>query len=181
MRPGGRKETIALGGGCYWCLQPIFRDLKGVENAVVGYAGGHKKDPTYEEVCTGTTGHAEVVQVTFFQDEILLEEILRVFFTVHDPTTLNRQGADVGTQYRSIIFYHNEKQKKLAEAYKKKLDESGTFKNPIVTAIEQFKVFYKAEDYHQDYYNKNPNRPYCMFVIRPKLEKFEAVFESKLK
>lgn len=174
-------EVVTLGSGCFWCTEAVFRELKGVKSAVSGYAGGSVPDPTYKAVCTGTTGHAEVIQVTFDPQVIPFTDILKVFWETHDPTTLNRQGADVGTQYRSAIFYHNEKQKAEATAYKKQLDESGQFKNPIVTEITEFKNFYPAEDYHQDYFKLNPNQQYCQYVIRPKLEKFRSKFSEKLK
>lgn len=164
-------EKATFGGGCFWCTEAVFQRLKGVKSAVPGYAGGDKPNPTYEEVCSGETGHAEVVQITFNPKEITYEELLAVFWDVHDPTQLNRQGADVGTQYRSVIFYHNEKQRKSAEESKAKISKK--FKNPVVTSIEPLKKIYKAEDYHHDYYNRNFNAPYCRFVIKPKLEKLK--------
>ncbi len=174
-------EVVTLGSGCFWCTEAVFRELKGVKSAVSGYSGGAVPNPTYKAVCTGTTGHAEVIQVTFDPEVIPFTDILKVFWETHDPTTLNRQGADVGTQYRSAVFYHNEKQKEEATAYKKQLDESGQFKSPIVTEITEFQKFYPAEDYHQDYFKLNPNQQYCQFVIRPKLEKFRSKFSEKLK
>lgn len=174
-------DTITLGTGCFWCTEAVFQQLEGVESATSGYSGGHVVNPTYEEVCNKTTGHAEVIQVVFDPKRISVDDLLEVFWQTHDPTTLNRQGNDVGPQYRSVIFYHNDEQRQKAEDYKAKLDKSGAWDKPIVTAIEPFKNFYKAEDYHQNYYNNNGNAPYCYFVIRPKLEKFEKVFKSKLK
>jgi peptide-methionine (S)-S-oxide reductase len=174
-------ETATFGAGCFWCVEAIFQRLEGVISVTSGYSDGTTKNPTYEEVCTGKTGHAEVTQIVYDPQNISYEELLEVFWSTHDPTTLDRQGNDVGTQYRSVIFYHNEKQKKLAEEYKKKLDVTGAFDKPIVTEISPFKDFYKAEDYHQNYYNLNTSQPYCMFVVEPKLEKFKKVFKSKLK
>jgi peptide-methionine (S)-S-oxide reductase len=174
-------ETITLGNGCFWCTEAIFQQVNGVTKVTSGYSGGHVENPTYEEVCEKTTGHAEVLQVEFDTTQVTIDEILEIFWQTHDPTTLNRQGNDVGPQYRSVVFYHNDHQKERAEYYKKKLDESGAFNDKIVTAIEPFKNFYVAENYHQDYYNKNGNQPYCYFVIRPKLEKFEKAFKDKMK
>ncbi|MBK7104868.1 MAG: peptide-methionine (S)-S-oxide reductase MsrA [Ignavibacteriae bacterium] len=174
-------ETATFGTGCFWCTETIFEKLKGVESAVSGYSGGAKENPTYKEVCTGETGHAEVIQIKFNPNEITFKELLEVFWKTHDPTTLNRQGEDVGTQYRSAIFYHNEEQRKLAEEYKSKLEIAKVFKNPIVTEITKFTKFFPAENYHQDYYEQNKTQPYCSFVITPKVEKFKKVFESKLK
>ena len=171
-------ETVTFGAGCFWCVEAIFQQLKGVESVESGYSGGTVENPTYKEVCTGTTGHAEVCQVTFHPSVIPFEQLLEVFWKTHDPTTLNQQGADVGTQYRSAIFYHNEKQKELAEEYKKKLDDSGAFSAPIVTEITPFTNFYKAEDYHQNYFRDNPNQSYCRAVIAPKVDKFEKVFSN---
>ncbi|GJQ63318.1 MAG: peptide methionine sulfoxide reductase MsrA [Melioribacteraceae bacterium] len=175
------KETATFGAGCFWCVEAVFQRLDGVENVKSGYSGGEVENPTYNEVCNGTTGHAEVIQFDYDPELITFDELLEVFWKTHDPTTLNRQGADVGTQYRSVIFYHNEEQKKLAEVYKNKLDEAGIFDNPIVTEISPITNFYVAENYHQDYYDNNKNQPYCSFVITPKLEKFEKVFKDKLK
>lgn len=174
-------EIITLGNGCFWCTEAIFQQVKGVTKVTSGYSGGHVENPTYEEVCEKTTGHAEVLQVEFDTTQVTIDEILEIFWQTHDPTTLNRQGNDVGPQYRSVVFYHNAHQKERAEFFKKKLDESGAFGNPIVTAIEPHTNFYVAENYHQDYYNKNGNQPYCYFVIRPKLEKFEKAFKDKMK
>ncbi len=174
-------ETTTLGAGCFWCVEAVYQHLDGVISITSGYSGGTTQKPTYEEVCTGKTGHAEVIQVVFDTTKVSFEELLEVFWKTHDPTTLNRQGSDVGTQYRSVIFYHNEKQKKLAEEYKKRLDISGAFNNPIITEILPFKNFFKAENYHQNYYNQNSNQPYCRFVIQPKLEKFKKVFKNRLK
>ncbi len=176
-----KMNLATFGSGCFWCTEAIFQQLKGVESAVSGYSGGAVKNPTYKEVCTGNTGHAEVIQVTYNPEIISYTELLEVFWQTHDPTTLNRQGADVGTQYRSAIFYHNKEQKKLAEGYKQKLEEAKIFNNPIVTEITEFDVFYKAEDYHQEYYDNNKTQPYCNFVITPKIEKFKKVFKDKLK
>ncbi|PBI89501.1 Peptide methionine sulfoxide reductase MsrA [Flavobacterium sp. ACN2] len=174
-------ETITLGGGCYWCVEAVYENLDGVKSVVSGFSGGKVANPTYEEVCTGETGHAEVVQITYDKTVTDINEIFKVFFTVHDPTTLNRQGADVGTQYRSVIFYKNEEQKKAAQSIIAELNKAKVYNNPIVTKVEPFKVFYKAEDYHQNYYSNNKNQPYCKMVIQPKIEKFEKVFKDKLK
>lgn len=180
------KETqgqalATFGSGCFWCTEAFFQRLEGVSKVVSGYAGGKVKNPTYREVCSGLTGHAEVIQVTYDPAVISYDELLEVFWGTHDPTTLNRQGADVGTQYRSVVFYHTDEQRQLAESYKKKLDESGAFDSPIVTEISPATAFYPAEDYHQNYYNLNGSAPYCSFVIQPKLDKFKKVFKSKLK
>lgn len=174
-------ETATFGAGCFWCTEAIFESLRGVVSVVSGYAGGHAENPTYKQVCTGTTGHAEVVQIKFDPKVITYEELLEVFFLTHDPTTPNRQGNDIGTQYRSIILYHNEEQKALAERVKAELDKAGAWDNPIVTEIVPFTTFYPAEEYHQDYFAKNPDKAYCQAVIRPKLEKFRKVFKAKLK
>ena len=174
-------ETITLGGGCYWCVEAVYENLDGVKSVVSGFSGGKVANPTYEEVCTGTTGHAEVVQITYDKTKTDINEIFQVFFTVHDPTTLNRQGADVGTQYRSVIFYKNEEQKKAAQSIIAELNKAKVYNSPIVTKVEPFKVFYKAEDYHQNYYANNKSQPYCKMVIQPKIEKFEKVFKDKLK
>ncbi len=174
-------QVATLGSGCFWCTEAFFLKLKGVESVVSGYSGGKVKNPTYREVCTGLTGHAEVVQVKFNQEVISYEEILEIFWNTHDPTTLNRQGNDEGPQYRSVVFYHNEQQKKIAEQYKEQLSKSGVFKNSIVTEISPFTIFYPAEDYHQNYYALNPNQGYCQYVIRPKVEKFNKQYASKLK
>lgn len=175
-------EQITLGSGCFWCTEAVFQRLKGVSRAVSGYSGGTIKNPSYKEVCTGRTGHAEVVQVTFDPAVISLEEILEVFWKTHDPTTLNRQGNDVGTQYRSAVFYHTEEQKEVVTAIKNKLTELAVWPDPIVTEITKFEVFYPAEDYHQDYFNLNgTTQPYCQLVVAPKVEKFKKAFASKLK
>ncbi len=174
-------QVATLGSGCFWCTEAFFLKLKGVESVESGYSGGKVKNPTYREICTGMTGHAEVVQVKFNPKEISYEDILEVFWNTHDPTTLNKQGADEGTQYRSVVFYHNDDQKKVAEQYKIQLDKSGTFKNPIVTEITPLSIFYPAEDYHQNYYALNPNQGYCQYVIRPKVEKFNKQYSAKLK
>jgi len=174
-------DTATFGGGCFWCMEAQFQLLKGVTKVESGFAGGSVKNPTYHEVCTGTTGHAEVTQIYFDKGIITYDQLLEAFWSAHDPTTLNRQGNDVGTQYRSVIFYHNSEQKKLAEGYKKKLADSGAFSGPIVTEIAPYTIFYKAENYHQDYFKENGSEPYCQFVIAPKVDKFKKVFQSKLK
>lgn len=174
-------EVAILGGGCFWCTEAIYQDLIGVKKVLSGYSGGHVDNPTYRQVTSGTTGHAEVIQVVFDPNEISFEEVLEIFWATHDPTTLNRQGADVGPQYRSAVFYQNEDQKQKAEFFKKKLDESGAFSRPIVTEITAFSNFYVAEDYHQNYFKENGGQPYCQFVIRPKMEKFKKAFAEKLK
>lgn len=181
MASNSKLELATFGSGCFWCVEAIFQRVQGVEKVVSGYSGGHVKKPTYKEVCQGTTGHAEVCQLSYDPDIVSFEELLEVFWKTHDPTTLNRQGNDVGTQYRSAIFYHNDQQKALAKLYKKKLDESGVFNNPIVTEIRAFKKMYVAEDYHQNYFNENGSQPYCSLVIQPKIEKFNKVFKDKLK
>jgi len=173
-------ETAILAGGCFWCLQPIFQELKGVHRAECGYSGGHVDDPTYEQVCTGSTGHAEAVQVTFDPAMTTFEDILRVFFAVHDPTTLNQQGPDRGTQYRSAIFYHSTDQRTMAEQLIAGLNEDDPWGRPIVTEVVPLAAFYRAEDYHQDYFKKNPNGGYCVAVIAPKMEKFRKDFQGKL-
>ncbi|GIX42356.1 MAG: peptide methionine sulfoxide reductase MsrA [Leptospiraceae bacterium] len=170
-----KRELATLGGGCFWCLDAIYRNIPGIINVICGYAGGHKKNPTYQEVCTGNTGHAEVVQITYDPSIISYKEILEIFWKIHDPTTLNRQGADIGTQYRSIILYHDEKQKEIAQ--QSKLEHQKFFKNPIVTEIVPLKEFYPAEEYHQNFYNKNPNYPYCVYVIEPKLQKIKDFYK----
>jgi peptide-methionine (S)-S-oxide reductase len=174
-------NTATFGAGCFWCVEAVFQELKGVQSVVSGYSGGSIDNPTYEQVSAGTTGHAEVCQIKFDETIISYEELLEAFWKSHDPTTLNRQGDDVGTQYRSVIFYHDENQKILAEKYKKILNEAKVFEKPIVTEISPFKKFSPAEDYHQNYYRENPNKPYCLFVIHPKLEKFKKAFREKLK
>ena len=174
-------DTATFGAGCYWCTEAQFQELKGVISVESGFTGGHVKNPTYKEVCNGTTGHAEVCNIVFDPTIISYDEMLAAFWMTHDPTQLNRQGNDVGTQYRSSIFYHNAQQKAKAEEYKKKLNDEKVFDKPVVTEIAPFTVFYKAEDYHQNYYNDNGDAPYCSFVIRPKVEKFQKVFKDKLK
>ena len=174
-------EKATFGSGCFWCTEAIFERVKGVVSVVSGYSGGTVENPTYEQVCSGETGYAEAVQINYDPEVISYPELLEIFWRTHDPTTLNRQGNDVGTQYRSVIFYHNDEQKKLAEEYKKKLDESGAWDKPIVTEIVPYKNFYNAEAYHQDYFKNNPHQGYCSFVIAPKVEKFEKVFKDKLK
>ena len=174
-------ETTTLGGGCFWCVEAIYQDVVGVQQVVSGYAGGRVKNPSYQQVCTGTTGHAEVVQITFDPAVLSFEDILYIFWRTHDPTTVNRQGADVGTQYRSIILYHNEAQRAIAEKSKQETDASGLWPEPIVTQIAPFDTFYQAEGYHQDYYRSNPYQPYCMMVIDPKVKKFKKQFQDRLK
>lgn len=171
--------VTTLGGGCFWCLEAVYKDLKGVEKVVSGYAGGHVPQPSYQQVCTGRTGHAEVVQVHYDPQVISLEEILQVFFTIHDPTTPNRQGNDVGPQYRSIILFHDEAQRQVAEQALKEAQD--LWSNPIVTEIEPLEVFYQAEEYHQDYFERNPYQPYCQVVIAPKVSKFRKQYVEKLK
>lgn len=179
---GDKTDTATFATGCFWCTEAIFESLNGVLKVTSGYTGGHVKNPTYKEVCGGETGHAECVQVVYEPNKITYDELLEVFFEVHDPTSLNRQGADVGTQYRSAIFYHNDDQKMKAEYYKNELNKNGAFDKPIVTEISPVSVFYTAEDYHQEYYENNKNsNPYCSVVIRPKMEKFKKVFGNKLK
>ncbi|WPP50187.1 peptide-methionine (S)-S-oxide reductase MsrA [Catalinimonas niigatensis] len=174
-------EIATFGNGCFWCTEAIFQNLQGVEKVVSGYSGGHVENPTYKQVCAGTTGHAEVIQISYDPAVISYDELLEVFWKTHDPTTPNRQGNDVGPQYRSAVFYHNEAQKEKAEKYKKELNAAGAYDKPIVTEITAFEKFYPAEDYHQNYFNLNGSQPYCSFVIRPKVEKFEKVFKDKLK
>ena len=174
-------EQATLGAGCFWCIEAIYQDLQGVTKVESGYAGGHVPDPTYREVCTGNTGHAEVAQITFDPDVISFEDILYIFWRTHDPTTLNRQGADVGTQYRSAIFYHDERQKAIAEKLLAETDASGVWPNPIVTEIAPLDTFYAAEDYHQNYFKDNAFQPYCRVVIDPKVRKFRKEFKDRLK
>lgn len=174
-------ETIYLGGGCFWCTEAVFQRLNGVISVESGYAGGHTKNPTYKEVCSGSTGHAEVVKVEYNPHEISLTDLLEVFFSVHDPTTLNRQGNDVGTQYRSAIYYVNDNQKEIIYSYIDMLKKEKIFDKPITTEVKPINVFYKAENYHQNYYNNNPDQPYCRYVIFPKIEKFEKKFSEKNK
>ena len=174
-------DTITLGGGCFWCVEAVYEMLDGVIKVESGYSGGTVKNPSYREVCTGRTGHAEVAQITFDNSKTSLDEILKVFFTVHDPTTLNKQGADVGPQYRSVIFYRNEQQRNAAKSIIDELNNEHVYSSPVVTQLTPFTNFYKAEDYHQDYYNQNKQEPYCRLVIQPKLEKFEKLFKDRLK
>lgn len=181
MNNSGNKSYATFGAGCFWCVEAIFQRVEGVDTVVSGYAGGHVKNPSYKEVCQGTTGHAEVCQLTYDPSVVSFEELLEIFWKTHDPTTLNRQGNDVGTQYRSAIFYHDDQQKEIATAYKKKLNEANAFGKPVVTEIVPFKEMFVAEDYHQNYFNENGSQPYCNFVILPKVEKFEKVFKDKVK
>ena len=174
-------ETATLAAGCFWCIEAVFDDLKGVEDVVSGYSGGHTENPTYRQVCEGTTGHAEVAEIKFDPAVISFKDVLRVFFSVHDPTTLNRQGADVGTQYRSAIFYHNDDQKRDAEEVIKEITDEGVFDAPIITEITPFEKFWPAEDYHQEYFANNANVPYCAAVVAPKVAKFRKKFVDKLK
>lgn len=178
----GKTDTATLANGCFWCTEAIFEQLDGVISAVSGYTGGQTENPTYKEVCTGETGHAEALQIVYDPAKISFDELLEVFWETHDPTTLNRQGNDIGTQYRSGVFYHNQEQKEKAEKYKAELDKSGAFDKPIVTEITPFTTFYPAENYHQEYFENNENtNPYCKIVIRPKVDKFRKVFKDKLK
>ena len=174
-------ETVTLGGGCFWCTEAVFLELNGVKEVESGYSGGTVPNPNYEQVCSGSTGHAEVSQVTFDPKVISLKEILEVFFTIHDPTTLNRQGADVGSQYRSVIFYRDGRQKEIAEQVIRDIEASGVWNKPIVTDLAPFGVFYKAEEYHQDYFRRNPFQPYCQIVISPKVAKLRKHYREKLK
>ncbi len=176
-----KLDTATFGEGCFWCVEAVFQQLDGVVSVTSGYSGGQVKNPTYKEVCTGTTGHAEVCQIVYDPKKITYANMLQAFWGSHDPTTLNRQGNDEGTQYRSVIFYHNNDQKIQAEKYLKELDVSGSYRAPIVTEIAEFKEFFAAEDYHQNYFNQNGDAPYCQFVIKPKIEKFQKVFKDKLK
>ena len=175
------REVATLAGGCFWCLEAVFDNLKGVEDVVSGYAGGRRPNPSYEQVSTGLTGHAEVVQVTFNPQVVSFRDILGVFFSIHDPTTLNRQGGDIGTQYRSAIFYHSPEQKAVAEQIIRELETSGDWKNPIVTELTPFTEFYPAEDYHQEYFARNPGQGYCQVVIAPKVSKFRKLYLDRLK
>jgi peptide-methionine (S)-S-oxide reductase len=174
-------QTATLAGGCFWCLEAVYDELKGVHSVESGYAGGHMDNPSYRAVCSGTTGHAEVVQIRFDPNVVSYRDLLNVFFTIHDPTTLNRQGADIGTQYRSAIFYHDEEQKKIAEEVIRDLNAQKIWDNPIVTEVTQFDKFYVAEDYHQEYFAKNPYQPYCQVVVAPKVAKFRKHFLEMLK
>jgi peptide-methionine (S)-S-oxide reductase len=176
-----RREVATLAGGCFWCLEAVYDELRGVEKVESGYSGGPVSNPTYSQVCTGTTGHAEVVQVTFDPEVASFREILEVFFTIHDPTTLNRQGADVGPQYRSAVFYHDEEQRRIAEEVISKLEAEGVWDDPIVTEVTPFEAFYVAEDYHQEYFQNNEYQPYCQVVIAPKVAKFRKQYLARLK
>ena len=175
------REVATVAGGCFWCLQPIFQDLRGVEKVEVGYSGGHLANPSYEAVCTDTTGHAEAVQITFDPQTIPLVDILRIFFSVHDPTTMNRQGADEGTQYRSAIFTHSTEQEKAAKQVIREIEEAGIWRRPIVTEVTPLTAFYRGEEYHQDYFRKNPTAGYCRAVVAPKVAKFRKQFSDRLK
>lgn len=173
-----RTETATFGAGCFWCVEAQFQQLEGVKEVVSGYTGGHVKNPTYEQVCTGETGHAEVANIVYYPDSISFDKLLEAFFVAHDPTQLNRQGNDIGTQYRSAIYYHDESQREKAEYLIKRLNEEKAYPNPIVTEVSPYGEFYKAEDYHTNYYKLNPNNPYCQMVVRPKAEKFKEVFKE---
>ena len=174
-------ELATLAGGCFWCLEAVYKELRGVRSAVSGYAGGHVESPTYREVCEGTTVHAEVVQITFDPSAVSYRELLEVFFTIHDPTTLNRQGADVGTQYRSAVFYHSPEQRETAEQVIAEMSAARVWDSPIVTEVVPLDKFYPAEDYHQDYFERNPTQPYCRAVVAPKVSKFRKLFLDRLK
>ena len=181
MSTDQRFELATLAGGCFWCLEAVYRELRGVERVVSGYTGGHVARPSYEQVCTGATGHAEAVQITYDPQVASYKELLEVFFTIHDPTTLNRQGADIGTQYRSAIFYHTPEQKSVAEEVIANLNDAGIYDAPIVTELVPAPEFYPAEDYHQEYFERNPAQPYCRAVVAPKVAKFRSKFLAKLK
>jgi peptide-methionine (S)-S-oxide reductase len=174
-------QVATLAAGCFWCVEAVFQKLKGVEKVESGYMGGKTINPSYKDVCTGTTGHAEVCQITYNPQKITFEELLEVFWKTHDPTTLNRQGGDIGTQYRSAVFYHDATQKEIAQAYRDDLNAAGAYDAPMVTTFEPASVFYKAENYHQDYFNLNGSNPYCQLVVKPKVEKFQKVFKDKIK
>lgn len=176
-----KTDTATFGAGCFWCVEAVFQRLEGVLKVTSGYSGGHIENPTYEEVCSKNSGHVEVARIIYDPSKVSFDDLLEVFWQTHDPTTPNQQGNDVGPQYRSVIFYHNDEQKQKAEFYKKKLDASGAWDKPIITAIEPLKNFYAAENYHQNYYNENSDQMYCRYIIRPKVEKFEKVFKNKLK
>ncbi len=175
------RAHATLGGGCFWCLEAVYVDLRGVERVVSGYAGGDLPNPTYRQVCTGQTGHAEVVQITFDPQQLSYHDLLRVFFTIHDPTTLNRQGNDVGSQYRSVIFYHDDEQRRIAEVVMAEITAAGIWSSPLVTELQPLTLFYPAEDYHQDYYTNNSYQPYCQIVIAPKVAKFRRLYADRLK
>ncbi|MFA6978250.1 MAG: peptide-methionine (S)-S-oxide reductase MsrA [Ignavibacteriaceae bacterium] len=181
MEATTKIDTATFGSGCFWCSEAIFERVKGVQKVISGYAGGATENPSYEQVCTGKTGHAEVCQILFDPSIVTFADLLKIFWKTHDPTTLNRQGADAGTQYRSVIFYHSDEQKKIAQHYKVELENSGAWENPIVTEISPLKKYFPAEAYHQNYFANNPTQGYCSFVIAPKVEKFEKVFKEKLK
>lgn len=174
-------KEATLGAGCFWCIEACYKELKGIVSVTSGYAGGHLLNPTYKEVCEGTTGHAEVARIVFDEAQISFSELLKVFWFIHDPTQLNRQGNDVGTQYRSVIFFHDEEQRQIAESYKQQLNDEQVWDKPIVTEISPVPVFYPAEDYHQDYLDLNPGNAYCQAIVRPKVDKFKKVFEASLK
>ncbi len=176
-----KMDTATFGNGCFWCTEAIFQQLNGVQKVESGYSGGHVENPTYEQVCEKNTGHVEVCRIVYDPSKITFDELLEVFWQTHDPTTLNRQGNDVGPQYRSVVFYHNEEQRSKAEHYKTELDKSGAFDNPIVTAVEPLTNYFPAENYHQNYFKNNPNQPYCYFVVRPKVEKFQKAFAKKIR
>ena len=177
----GNLETATLAAGCFWCVEAVFDDLVGVEDVVSGYSGGHTENPTYKEVCSETTGHAEVVQITFDPSQLTFKELLQVYFTVHDPTTLNRQGGDIGTSYRSVIFYHSEEQKRVAHEVISEITAEGVYDAPIVTEVTAFDKFWPAENYHQEYFANNPTQPYCAAVVAPKVAKFRQKFTARLK
>ena len=177
----GKTDTATLGAGCFWCVEAVFQEVEGVISVKSGYAGGFVKNPTYKEVCTGKTGHAEVAQLIYDSSKVSFEELLEIFWKTHDPTTLNRQGNDVGTQYRSAVFYHNQDQKEKAEFYKKRINDSGAYPSNIVTTIEPFENYSEAEENHQNYFSDNASQPYCTYVIQPKVEKFRKAFADKLK
>lgn len=179
--PANKFQTATLGGGCFWCLEAVYTQLRGVSEVVSGYAGGHVPHPSYQAVCSGNTGHAEAVQITFDPGEISYADLLRIFFTIHDPTTLNRQGADVGTQYRSVIFYHDEEQRAIARQIRDEIEAAGIWPDPLVTELSPYEQFYPAEDYHQRYFERNPLQGYCQVVIAPKVAKFRRQFQERLK
>ena len=181
LGPDGSREVATLAGGCFWCLEAVYEQLQGVEKVVSGYSGGTVPHPTYQQVSSGTTGHAEVVQITFDPDVITFRELLEIFFTIHDPTTLNRQGGDIGPQYRSAIFYHSPEQKEAAQETIREIEAAGIWDNPIVTEVTPFEAFYEAEDYHQEYYRQNPRQIYCQVVISPKVSKFRQRYQDKIK
>ncbi len=181
MSQTNKLEKATFGAGCFWCVETLFQEVKGVQKVLSGYEGGALKNPTYKDICTGTTGHAEVIQIEYDPSVVTYKKLLEIFWEVHDPTTLNRQGNDVGTQYRSVIFYHNDQQKKEAEFYKSELNKTGAYSSQIITEISPSTTFYVAENYHQNYYNQNGSQPYCQFVIAPKVAKFRKAFEKELK